>query len=314
MAIHLTDDLLQEYRKEKCFSNPEKLIFHGVDGFDVYNPTSVFPYKGKNVICGRVERRDSEYSKSIFFYEAECNHFYPLENVPRFDLQDPYITKVSDYYVFGGTKVYHKEEDSKQLSWCASFYCGKSLEELEFLLNGPQGMKDIRLIELYDKRIGIFSRPQGKIGGRGKIGFTIVSSLSELTKDKIEEAPLLNLFHDKEWGGTNELVLLGNGLIGVLGHIAKFSEGDIRHYYPSVFLLNPETGEYTDMRIIAERADFLDGPFKREDLKDVLFSGGIVCLNEEYAILYAGVSDCEVQKIIIRNPFHYDKINFSKLV
>ena len=52
-------------------------------------------------------------------------------------------------------------------------------------------MKDIRLILLSDNRIGVFTRPQGKIGGRGRIGFMIVNSLKELgldiSENKIEQ-------------------------------------------------------------------------------------------------------------------------------
>lgn len=303
MAVRLVDDLLNEYRKIKNSYHPERLIFHGVNGQDVYNPTAVFHYMDMNVICGRVEKRDSECSKAVFFSEREKNHFYPLNDVPQFDLQDPFIARILDFYVFGGTKVYHENEDSKHLSWCTDIYYGKNLNELKFLISGPKGMKDIRIIELKDKRIGVFSRLQGEKGGRGKIGFTIVDSLKDLSASIIENAPLLDLFCDEEWGGANELTMLEDGTIGVLGHIAKFSEGYVRHYYPAVFCLNPDTLEYTDMHIISERTDFLNGAFKREDLQDVLFSGGVVFENDNEAILYVGVSDCEVQKIKMKNPF-----------
>ncbi len=304
MAIKLVDDLLKEYRKDKCCKEPEKLIFEEVYGYDVYNPTSVFNYNGKNVICARVEKRDSEHSQAIFFYEKEKNHFYPLENIKRFELQDPYITKIGEYYIFGGTEIFPHPDDNTKLWWHAKFYYGTSLEDLKELVTGPKGMKDIRIVELKDKTIGVFSRPQGEKGGRGKIGFTTVPNIFALNGDIIQDAPLLNQFDDLEWGGVNEPTLLEDGRIGVLGHIAKFTGNDIRHYYPMVFTINPERKEYSNIKIIAERIDFVDGPSKRDDLQDVLFSGGLVNLQNGFCTLYVGVSDCEVQKITIKNPFN----------
>ena len=93
-------------------------------------------------------------------------------------------------------------------------------------------MKDLRLVELQDGSIGVFTRPQGEKGGRGKIGFTRVASLEELSIDQINKAPLLEgQFVDEEWGGCNEIHLLPNGILGVLGHIACFDEQGDRHYY-----------------------------------------------------------------------------------
>lgn len=303
MAVQLITTLLEEYRKNKKISNPQKLNFFGVGECDVYNPTATFSYKGKILLCARVERRDSEHSKAVFFYEKEPNCFYPWEEMKEYELQDPFITKVGEYYVFGGTEIFPHPENPAALWWHTKFYYGTTLENLDDLATGPKGMKDVRVVELQDGRIGVFSRPQGERGGRGKIGFTIINSLLELNADVIEEAPLLDQFDDSEWGGVNEPVLLGDGRIGVLGHIAMFTTGDVRHYYSMSFILDPADGSYTEMKIIAERADFVDGPSKREDLIDVLFSGGLNLMDENVAELYVGVSDCEVQKITIPNPF-----------
>lgn len=302
MAIHLIEDLLYRYRKGSPAENPEKLVFHEVSGYDVYNPTATFSYNGKTVICARVEKRDSEHSEAIFFYEKEANQFYPLEGTKRYTLQDPFITKIGEYYVFGGTEIFPHPENENALWWHSRFFYGKDLCELKELTTGPKGMKDIRVVELMDGRIGVFSRPQGLIGGRGKIGFTIINRIEELNEEIISAAPLLELFDDEEWGGVNEAICLKDGRIGILGHIAKFTSGDVRHYYSMSFILDPKTLELTDVKIIAERADFLPGPAKRLDLIDVLFSGGIL-LKGDMAELFVGVSDCEVQKIQINNPF-----------
>ncbi|WP_268239349.1 DUF1861 family protein [Sporolactobacillus putidus] len=66
------------------------------------------------------------------------------------------------------------------------------------------------------------------------------------------------------------------------------------------------TGNHTPVEIIATRNDFIDGPAKRPDLKDIVFSGGGIRENSKF-ILYAGTSDTEAQKIVLNDPFEkYD--------
>ena len=65
-------------------------------------------------------------------------------------------------------------------------------------------------------------------------------------------------FLPEEWGGCNELHLLRNGKVGILGHIAKYDEAKNRHYYATAFCFDYRTGEYTPMKIIAVRDNFLD--------------------------------------------------------
>ena len=174
-------------------------------------------------------------------------------------------------------------------------------------------MKDIRLVELPNDKVGVFTRPQGEIGGRGTIGFCTINSLEELNAKKINSADLLNnQFLDEEWGGVNEVHLLENNLLGVLGHIAAFDQEDNRHYYPMSFALNYSTEKASDIKIIAQRSDLPEGPAKREDLKDVLFSGGLVRKDTGLAELYLGVSDVEAYKLEIEDPFiEYEADNFS---
>ena len=87
------------------------------------------------------------------------------------------------------------------------------------------------------------TRPQGNIfangkcyeAGRGKIGYTILHSLNELTPEAILEATIFNdQFILEEWGGCNQLFLLDDGNVGILSHIARFDEAGNRHYYSFV--------------------------------------------------------------------------------
>ncbi|NLN50754.1 MAG: DUF1861 family protein [Acholeplasmataceae bacterium] len=296
--------LLKQFRSQKKYYQVGKLTFKGVEGVDIYNPTAPFQVGEKTIIIARVEKRNEEFSRAMFFYQTKEDEYQLLKDYPVYQLQDPYITKIKGEFIFGGTELLSFENGI--FHYQAAFYRGKTLKTLKRFLTGPSGMKDIRLIELKSGKIGVFSRPQGKKGGRGKIGFTIVDKLEDLTAQIIYDAPLLEMIIAEDWLGANELHLLADGKIGVLAHVACFSGNKIRHYYPATFILDPETKEFDNFKIIAERKDFLPGCYKRKDLIDVLFSAGIILMGNK-AKLYSGVSDCEVHYALIDNPFFIEE-------
>ncbi|WP_412758664.1 MTP-1 family protein [Niallia alba] len=299
------EQLLAEFNNnnaQKPF-NPEKIIFSKVGNHDVYNISAPFEDENELVIAGRVEARESEHSKVYFFVEQD-GEWVPRETAPVLDLQDPFFSRIGGELIVGGVQIFPHPTLVGQLSWRTVFYKGKTLSKLQKFAKGPEGMKDLRLIELKDGTVGILTRPQGQKGGKGKIGWITISSLDELSVDIINNAPLLeNQFIDEEWGGANEPHLLTNGLVGILGHIASFDDKGNRHYYPMVFALNPETSAFSKMKLIATRNQFLPGPSKRPDLVDVVFSGGLIRKSDGSADLYAGISDAEAQKITIMDPF-----------
>lgn len=302
MAVTVKE-MLDHYKQRPSLNRGEKLRFTSVGKRDVYNITAPFKSGDEQIIAGRVEPRDSEYSE-VKFFKQDSGSWSPVEGAPTFELQDPFVTTIHDRLVFGGVEVSPHPHEEGALTWKTVFYKGETIHDMERFAEGPQGMKDIRLVELSDGRIGVCTRPQGRKGGRGKIGYVEVDSLDELTAARTEEAPLLEEhFIDEEWGGANELYLLEDGQIGMLGHIARFDEAGDRHYYPVTCVLNREAMRLEGMRIIATRDDFPDGQAKRDDLVDVLFSGGLVPLGNGEAELYVGVSDAEAHKIRIPNPF-----------
>ncbi len=299
--------LLEQYMEGRESTAPahkaEKLVFAGVGDRDVYNITAPFEDDGRIVIAGRVESRDSEHSQVVFFVEND-GAWVPLEGAPVLELQDPFHTRIGGELIMGGVQIYPHPEKEGALMWRTAFYRGGRIADLKLFFTGPDGMKDLRLTGLPDGGVGVFTRPQGDKGGRGQIGYFQAASLDDLTVQAIEEAPLLEgQFIPEEWGGANEIHVLSNGLLGVLGHTACYdAEGD-RHYYPMIFVLDPQTAAFSDMMLIAVRADFLPGPAKREDLQDVVFSGGILRRGDGTAVLYAGTSDAEAQRLIIADPF-----------
>ncbi|MBC1444595.1 MTP-1 family protein [Listeria seeligeri] len=295
--------LLKEYR-ETATANGTKIHLNGVVDKDVYNITAPFKWLGKEFIAGRVESRDSELAEVHFFEKTAEDNYQIVENTTVLALQDPFVTFVQGELILGGVEVFEKETDSTKLDWRTNLYRAKSLTQFEKILTGPIGMKDLRIKELADGRILVLTRPQGEKGGRGKIGATVIDSLDELTIEKIAAAPLLNRnFSGEEWGGGNEIHLLEDGKIGVLGHIACFDEAGDRHYYSFSFQLNDDFTQIEQEKIIAERANFAPSEPKRPDLADVVFSGGLIRRADGYAELYAGIGDSDAQKIIIKDPF-----------
>ena len=299
-----------KFQKNKPQNVGEILKFDGVGENDVYNPSIPFKLDGMTIIAGRVESRNNEISSTMFFLEKD-GVWSPIEDAPVFNLQDPFVTFVDDELILGG--VYVDWADEKTItSWKTEFYRGTSIFSLEKFTTGPPHMKDIRLLQLTDSRIAVFSRPQGdamikKYGCIAKIGFTIVDKIEDVTANVIENAPLLlDHFLDDEWGGCNQLFQLENGLIGVIGHKSWGEHiGGVHflHYYSMSFAIDPNTRKMTTTKIIGSRDCFPQGQTKQPRLQDVTFTAGIVRNDDRTATLYTGLNDCQIGKLNILDPF-----------
>lgn len=290
----------------------EKIVFKGTSGLDVYNITAPFVDMGKTIIAARVEERDSENSE-VMFFEEKNQEWIPCDSTVSFPLQDPFVCKINNQLIFGGVETFIDSQKSGGMGWRTLFFRGNSIKDLNYFTSGPDGMKDIRLVQCNNGKIMVFTRPQGGPAGRGKIGHIMIENLEQLTIENINKANLLNnQFYSTEWGGVNQALQLKNGLLGILGHIACFEQDGSRHYYSTVFVFDPVSRKASPMEIIACRDDFPEGPAKRDDLYDVIFPGGIIRYPNGGAVLYAGVSDTEAHKISIPDPFlKYEQISPS---
>jgi hypothetical protein len=303
----------EEFKRSEIVKSAIIHRFEGVDGCDVYNPSVPFELDGVTYIAGRVESRDREKSKVMFFKEVSGSWLL-CRDALTFDLQDPFITWIDDELILGGVRVDWDEETNIAKAWYTDFYKGTNLNNLTYFTSGPRHMKDIRLIQLKDNRIGIFSRPQGaeminKYGCIAKVGFTIVDNLSDVTPEKIKNAPFLKeLFLPEEWGGCNQVHLLKDGTLGVIGH-KSYGEGDdsnkILHYYGIAFVIDPYTREMSDPSIIISRDCFPAGPAKAPRLTDIAFTAGIVRGNDGTAVVYTGLSDAQIGSATIKDPFFH---------
>jgi hypothetical protein len=311
------NQILKVYKTDGV-KNAKKIRFAKVEKQDVYNVTAPFQCKNSTYILGRVEPRDIEESARMIFFKKKGNYWYPDSNCPVFDLQDPFITNLGGTFVLGGVQVKPNPRKPFALTYRTLFYKGTDIHNLKKFAAGPWGMKGIRLIQLPQDKIGVFTRPQGNKGRRGNIGFTTINSLANLSPRLLSKVELIpDQFARGEWGGVNEVLILKTGKLGILGHIARFSRDKrrdyrMRFYYPMVFAFDPKTRKASSIRVLVRRAELPEGDAKRPDLYNVVYPGGIIRENSK-AKLYAGVGDAEAYEIMIKDPFKYYEKNDKKI-
>ena len=270
----------------------------GLNKKTAYNPTVPFKHNNKEYIGLRVESLSSELDSRIMF--AFKNKDEWVIESSSFALQDPALMQIAGKLLLAGVYV---EKFRKGLRWKTDFYYGADISNMEKIASGPWGMKDIRLVEM-DNKIGVFTRPQNRQFRKGKIGYLEINSLDELANLDWYSATLLEgLFDNNSWGGVNQALRLSSSKIGVIGHEA-YADKKGKHYSAMSFVLDVNTREYSDYKIIARRSDFAASKSKRSpELDDILFPAGITNVNNKHVDLYVGISDYCCGKIRIRNPF-----------
>ncbi len=302
---------LREFEKNGKTYDAALLTFDGTNGFDVYNCSIPFCWNGKRYIYGRVERRN-EWARSFvrLFEESGRDHWRPAEDSVLYQLEDPFVAKIGGEMVMGGTHV--RKKSGRIDTYYGYFYRGTDLNDLYYFTTGPDYMKDIRLVQMDEGRIGVFSRPRNgtfEDGAASAIGFAVISSLDELTAEVIENAPRLRgLFGPGEWGGPNQAYLLDSGKIGVIGHMSwedrAPDDGEkLQVYVNSSFVLDPDTRDVLDFRIIGCRSRYPACEPKLSRLRNCTFTSGIVMRADGKADLYSGVCDAAEGRITIDYPF-----------
>ena len=189
---------------------------------------------------------------------------------------------------------------------------GKGIEHLSEFLTGPSKMKDVRLAQSPDgKKITVFTRPQHSeesLGGRGKIGYFQVSTLEDITADKMKNAPIFrHQFADQEWGGVNAAEYIDDHRIGIIGHYARFDANNNRDYIGVSWILDTRANVLSTPKVILERSDLPRGLMrgsKRKDLRNVLFPGGFVKNPNGTYSIFGGEGDKRTFLAIVPNPFH----------
>ncbi|MFA5927609.1 MAG: DUF1861 family protein [Patescibacteria group bacterium] len=295
-------------------------IEKSIDHITVYNPTAPFMLGKKRCMFARVEPKEVEYSISVLFEESEDGAGFPIwrpvQGAPIFkQLQDPfYLGKVGGSYLFGGVEISIAEEGKVPYRTVLFKFehidGGDIISELagaKRFAAGSWGMKGVRLCQLPDGKIAVFKRPQGGIAGLGKMTYGQISSLAELQdelgKEIAEEDIIAGMFLEDEWGGPNQLFVLGNGLVCILGHIARFDDKQRKDYAAAAMIFDPATRTLLDLKMIATSYSFRNITPKHMDLHNILYSGGMVRSGTGKALLYAGIGDTVAGYIEIADPF-----------
>lgn len=312
MSIQERKAEFERQMKDKIYESV-KLKFLGIDGFTVYNCSIPFSWKGKEYIYGRVEKLEEWARSWIRLFEKTGKDEYTLvRDHMIYQLEDPYVAEIQGEITLGGTHV--RKRSGEIDTFYGYFYRGTDLEDLVYFTTGPDKMKDIRLVDLQDGRIGVFSRPRSaeireKYGSESMIGFAVIHSLEELTDEVVQNAtPIEGIFEQGEWGGCNQAYLLENGKIGIIGHqsYAQPLEGQdltLAVYVNISFEFDPETFQVSNRKVIGTRSSYPWGAPKLPQLADCTFTSGIVVREDGKVDLYGGLGDTEEGRITIDHPF-----------
>ena len=305
-------EYIEEYLSVRQRPQGELLQFRPGDDRDVYNCSVPFDFEGKTYIWGRVEKRTEWATSVTMLFECKADGtFVRVEGVETYPLEDPFFLKIAGEYILGGTHVV--KEKGKIKTYYVDFYRGKSPFALKYFTTGPDFMKDIRLVELPDGKIGVFSRPRcddimEKYGTISQVGYTVIDSLDDLDAEVIEKAAYIpEVFGKMEWGGVNQPVALQDDLIGLIGHqgYTMYENGVEYPIYVNVaYVYRPSINRILEKKVIGVRSDYPDAECKRPALAYCAFTSGICdAADDGKVILYSGLGDSCEGKVEIPDPF-----------
>lgn len=301
------------FEREKSSGESAVLKFVGVNGYDVYNCSAPFVWRGKRYMYGRVEKpHEWARSRTMLFVETASDVWTRVENSMIYQTEDPNIAVIGGKLVLGGVFVrYSRGEGAGVFNF---FYRGNDLEDMYYFTTGPRDMKDIRLVELADGKIGVFSRPRfakaDENGSLSCMGYTQIDTLDELCDEVIESArPIPDVFGKGEWGGPNQAYFLESGNIGIVGHKAYTLYGDTQAYISVAWVFDPVSRRMLDEKILATTASFPAVRPKLARITDCTFPSGICMRSDGKCDLYSGLSDSCEGRVAIEYPFGgYGKI------
>jgi len=164
------------------------------------------------------------------------------------------------------------------------FYTGTKLDSLEYVAEGPEWMKDIRIIQdgSDPTKLHIYGRPK-PVEYSGNITHTTVAGIDMLDEQVISDAPYIdeNLFPvgSGVWGGVGDVIDLGAGKHILIAHRAHGTNSNDNglHYEAVLYQHNTQTKRIADLGILAAANMFPSGTIKANDavdLHDVVFPGG----------------------------------------
>lgn len=248
----------------------------------------------------------------FYKHNKEKDIWEPVSDTPPMEgYQDPtYIGEISGQKYFS---VVNTEEDPKTEVitnyWAELFVIKGDLNHIEPVAKGPLKSKGLHLIQT-PQGIEGFIRMQGEEFGKGKVCHFRLPQMADLqdTLENIrEKTEIIEMFDQEEWGGVNDLHLLSDGRIGILGHIARFDKNsdipDKKDYYVTSGIFDPKTKTCSDLKIIMTAEDLgIEYDAKRPDLQNVLYPTNSI-LDADKLHVYANLGDTKAMVFTVENPW-----------
>lgn len=298
--IYDVEALLADFRRRQQMGSGSLVALHGLDGLDGYNPSAPIRDGTSTYVLVRVEPRNVSFSSwSVPFRQVSPSEWEVTLDLPMLRLEDPFVSVIHGELVVGGVRIISRLRDT--CMWETVFFRGRHLSDLQEFARSPLAMKDVRLIELENGRVGVFTRPWGDRENSRHIGYTELNSLDDLNHTALAHAPVLPTQPVQgQWWGANAVYALPNGTLGVLAHMAYVVEHQ-RHYYAVTFVFDRFRREIVEgPAILAERACFPVYDARDPSLEDVIFPAWI---DRDAGLLYAGLSDAAIGVLPVRDPF-----------
>ena len=246
--------------------------------------------------------------------------------------QDPSVTfDDKGNPVLGVVKI-HANEDGKITHFKTVQFRGPDVRNLRFFQTIPG--KDNRPIQL-DDRVRGYYRPQGKVGGAGKLALRDYLDWEEYRRDvrTLTTADLLTVnFHDNNHGGPN-FPLPDGQLYGHIAEIGLNKKGAIAKlsYYDTWMLTDLATGQpffeedpktgilIPKIKVVGDRSDYPaeipdKDPANPQKRRNVSFTGGIEKLPDGKVRRTNGACDTRIVTRIFKDPMDDVDINNLWLV
>ncbi|MDQ3065431.1 MAG: DUF1861 family protein [bacterium] len=305
-----------------------------------YNPSSIWTIPegqhgaGLDIVYLRVEPDRSNsgtshlgksYSRPyIIDLNSHRPNLSPFDGAMTIPGEDPSLTRINrldsegnveEVWLLGVVDAQpYDDQPDRVKSLKTLFYAGASLDKLQHVADGPEGMKDIRIGKAGDKTystaLHVYGRPQPQ-SFSGNITHRIIPGLEYLNAKTIASAP----FIDEEllkvgsgvWGGVNDVIRVDDRVNLLPAHRAwrpddngrpivnPNLESKNRHYEAVLYEHDVIENTIREIGVLATANKFPVGRVKADaavNLYDVVFTGGGYNGSLEY--LTYGVYDGEM--------------------
>lgn len=241
-------------------------------------------------------------------YKLENGIYQPVHQLERLRLEDPSVVRIQGKNILIGAEVWpdRTPENPHGTNYCNVFYeIIGNFEEYKPIGRGPSRMKGIKLIDLGEDGIGVMSRPHIDEKKRGVLAFQVINNCDDLNPEKLLNGNIItNQVPDGNWVGVNEMYLLPNGKIGVLGHVAYEDRILGKQYAAMVFQYDWRTHLATPIKVIATADDFPESESKTSAHNGVIYPCSLKFdFNAPFATLLASLRDARYAGKRIFNPW-----------